>query len=429
LAREDSIYAAILALLAGCYSAQVFTPLRINNDAVILLSVAESAARHGGFLFHGRTTLYPPGYPALLASLLRMGIAHTWVIVAINAVFLFLGMLAARYILTVAFFHEPRHALRVCAVSLLSFVFIIFFTIPLTDFPFFCLAMCCLASMEHVLRMRIDGRFWLWLAGTSILLLGSIATRRVGLALIPAFLWMVIAHPTVKTYLKAMSRRRVLVAIGSLAFVVIFVIGWTATKLNVSLRDFESTIQGHTLAYAVSSIVDFRLRELGQITVNVPFLALPKFAQHMVPWAGALSLTAIVAGLFLKRRTLGPSDAFAIGYLAILSAWPLYDPRLWLPLIPLLISYCALTGAYIAARHRRIPGELVAVYLTVYSVMGLVWLASSTTITFSRSAFLTMYVPRNEFGPTYCAVLGACKDGFDPKAVDQNAAHLLHLYK
>ena len=139
--------------------------------------------------------------------------------------------------------------------------------------------------------------------------------------------------------------------------------------------------------------------------------------------------SAIIGGLFLKRKTLGPTDAFVIGYLAILSAWPLYDPRLWLPLIPLLISYCTLTIAHIAARHHGIPGKLVAVYLTVYSVIGMVWLGYSTMVTFSRSAFMTMYVPQNEFGPTYCAVLGTCKDGFDPRAVDQNVAHLLRLYK
>ena len=429
MAREDRIYAAILAFLAVCYSAQVFTPLRLNNDAVILLSEADSAAHNGGFLFHGRSTLYPPGYPALLASLLRMGIAHTWVIVALNAGFLFLGLFAVRYILTLTFFQEPGHVLRVCALSLVSFVFIIFFTIPLTDFPFFCLAMCCLASMEHTVRLRVGGSFWLWLSGTWILLLGSIATRRVGLALIPAFLWMVFSHPAVKTYVKARSHRRIIAAIGSLAFAVILVLGWIAVKLNVSLRDLESTTQGHTLAYTAASIIEFRLRELGQITANVPLHALPEVAQRIVPWAGALSLATIISGLFLKRKTFGPTDAFVIGYFAILFAWPLYDPRLWLPMIPLLIAYCTLTIAHIVARHHRVPGKLVAVYLTVYTVIGIEWLASSTMVTFSKSAFLTMYVPRNEFGPTYCAVLGTCKDGFDPRAVDQNVAHLLRLYK
>jgi len=429
LPRADRIYAAILAFLAVCYLAQIFTPLRLNDDAVTLLSEAESVAHNNGFLFNGQNTLYPPGYPALLASLLRMGVAHPWVILTLNAIFLFLGLFALRYVLTLTFFQDQRYVLKIYALSLLSFVFIIFFTLPLTDVPFFCVAMCCLASMEHTVRLRVGGRFWRWLLAACILFLGSIAVRRVGLALIPAFLWMVISHPTFKTHLKGWSLRRAIFAIGSLAFLVIVVIGWTAKNLNVSLRDFRSTVHGHTLAYTASSIIEYRLSELGQITANVPLRVLPEFAKHVLPWVGALSLTTVIVGLFLKRKTFGPTDAFVVGYLAIMFAWPLSNPRLWLPIIPLLIFYCTLTIAHIVARHHRVPVKLVAIYLTVYTVTGLEWLASSTMITFSRSAFLTMYVPQNEYAPTYCAVLGPCEDSFDPNAVDQNVAHLLRLYK
>jgi len=427
--REGRFYAAILAFLAACYLAQIFTPLRLNDDAVTLLSEAESVAHNNGFLVQGQSTLYPPGYPALLASLLRMGVAHSWVILTLNAGFLFLGLFALRYVLTLAFFRDQRYILTIYAASLLSFVFIIFFTLPLTDVPFFCVAMCCLAAMEHTVRLRVGGRFWRWLLVAGILLLGSLAVRRVGLALIPAFLWMVISLPAVKTYLKGGSRRRAVFAIGSLALFAIVVIGWTAVNLNVSLRDFRSTVHGRTLAYTAWSIIGYRLTELGQIAANVPLHTLPEFAQHVLPWVGALFLTTVIAGLFLKRKTFGPTDAFAVGYLAILFAWPMSNPRLWLPMIPLLISYCTLAIAHVVARHHRVPAKLVAVYVAVYTVMGLDWLASSTMITFSSSAFLTMYVPQNQYAPTYCAVLGTCKSGFDPSAVDQNVAHLLRLYK
>ena len=412
-----------------CYLAQLFTPLRLNDDAVTLLSEAESVAHNEGFSLHGQPTLYPPGYPALLASLLIMGVAHPWVILTFNAIFLFLGLFALRYLLTLTFLQDQRCVLKICALSLLSFILIIFFTLPLTDVPFFGVAMCCLAAMEHTVRLRIDRRFWRCLLAVCILFLGSIAVRRVGLALVPAFLWMVISHPAVKTYLKGWSRRSAIFAIGTLVFLVIAVIAWTAINLNVSLRDFRSTVQGHTLAYTVSSIVGYRLSELGQITANVPLHVLPESAQPVFPWVGALSLTTVIAGLFLKRKTFGPTDAFVVGYLAIMFAWPLSNPRLWLPVIPLLIFYCTLTIAHIAARHHRIPAKVVAIYLTFYVAMGLQWLASSTLITFSQSAFLTMYVPHNEYAATYCAVLGSCKDGFDPRAVDQNVAHILRLYK
>jgi len=429
LPRADRIYTAILAFLAVCYLAQIFTPLRLNDDAVTLLSEAESVAHNDGFLIHGQSTLYPPAYPGLLAALLSMGVAHTWVILTLNAAFLFLGLFALRYVITLTFLRDRDYVLKVYALSLLSFIFIIFFTLPLTDVPFFCIAMCCLASMEHTVRLRVGGRFWLWLSVAGTLLLGSIAVRRVGLALIPAFLWMVISHPAVKTYLKGWSRSRAIFTIGSFAFLVLVVIGWIATNLNVSLRDFTSTVRGQTVAYTAWSIIGYRLTELGQITANVPLHVVPEFARHVLPWVGALSLTAIIAGLLVKRKTFGPTDAFVVGYLAILFAWPLSNPRLWLPIIPLLIFYCTLSIAHIVARHHLVPAKLVAVYLTFYTVMGLAWLGSSTMITFSRTAFLTIYVPQNEYAATYCAVLGPCKDSFDPKAVDQNVAHLLRLYR
>ena len=429
MARSDRIYAAILAFLAVCYSAQVFTPLRVNNDAVVLLSEADSAAHNRGFLVHGRSTLYPPGYPALLALLLRMGIAHTWVIVALNAVFLFLGLFAVRYILTLTFFREQRFVLSVCVVSLLSFLFIKFFTIPLTDVPFFCLAMCSLAAMEHAVRLRVGARFWLWLSAAGILVLGSIAVRRVGIALIPAFLWMVISHSTVKTYLKTMAVRVAISAMGVLACGAILARISIVADLNLWLRDFESATRGHTLTNLASTNLGFRLRELGEITANVPFIAVPEFARQVIPWAGAFLLTGLMSGLFFQRRTFGSTEVFVISYLAILIAWPYYDPRFWLPLIPLLISYCTLTMKRVFARHPHLLRTLLTAYLAVYALVGMAWLVSSTMVTFSRSAFLTMFVPENQYGSAYCAVLGPCKDGFDPRAVDQNVAHLLRLYK
>src|SRR5258708_9538427 len=75
---------AVLLLLTTCFVLQVFTPLRLNNDAIVLLSMGESAAHGGGFLDSGQKTVFPPGYPALLAGLLRVGFAHPLVIVGLN---------------------------------------------------------------------------------------------------------------------------------------------------------------------------------------------------------------------------------------------------------------------------------------------------------------------------------------------------------
>jgi hypothetical protein len=54
----------LLAILAASFVLQIFSPLRLNNDAITLLSMAESAAYGRGFLSDGQTTFLPSGYPA-----------------------------------------------------------------------------------------------------------------------------------------------------------------------------------------------------------------------------------------------------------------------------------------------------------------------------------------------------------------------------
>jgi hypothetical protein len=68
----------LMLFLTFWYVLQVFRPLRLNNDAFVLLTMAESAAHSGGFSDSGQT-VFPPGYPALLAVLIRAGLPRSWV--------------------------------------------------------------------------------------------------------------------------------------------------------------------------------------------------------------------------------------------------------------------------------------------------------------------------------------------------------------
>src|ERR1035437_1275896 len=142
----------LLLLLAICFLLQVFSPLRLNTDAIILLSMGESAAHGGGFLDSGQKTVHPPGYPALLAALMRVGLARPWAIVGLNAVFLSAGLFATYSLLIREFFEDKSVVLIICSLFLLSFIVVKHFPIPLTDVPFFCCSMCCLAVMSKTTK-------------------------------------------------------------------------------------------------------------------------------------------------------------------------------------------------------------------------------------------------------------------------------------
>ena len=93
--------------------------------------MGESAAHGGGFLDSGRETVFPPGYPALLAILLRLGLAHSWVIVGLNVVFfLLVGLFAPYSLLIREFFEDKTVAPMICSFFLLSSVVIKHFTLP-----------------------------------------------------------------------------------------------------------------------------------------------------------------------------------------------------------------------------------------------------------------------------------------------------------
>lgn len=377
---------AALVAVALAYCIQLPTPLRLHNDTVVLVSMGESAARGGGFLYHGSASHYPQGYPAIVAALLELGWFHVWTAVAINYLFLALGLFAVSKFLP--------HGRVMALLTLLSFVTIKHATIPLTDLVFFGVAMLCLLALER-------GRVF----ESCLLVLIAIALRRNGVALVPPLLWVLY------------RRRRVLI-LPALAAAAL------AIRLTSTLRDFHNTVAGHTIFDSARQILGFRLLEFGEIAANVPAGGLPAIGKVLLPCAGTLFLGLIAAGLWIRRRGFGPIELFFLGYAAILFVWPYYDPRFWLPVLPLLFGFAA--PAVERLVRRGLPRELPAAYLMVFSTMGILVLAVSIRITYSGAQFPDAY-GNAQFRPTYCAYYGTCPA--NPADIDADGLHLLRTYQ
>lgn len=375
-----------LVAVALAYCIQLPTPLRLHNDTVVLLSMGESAARGGGFLYHGHVSHYPQGYPAMVAALLRLGWFHVWTAVAVNYLFLALGLFAASKFLP--------HGRLLALLTLLSFVTIKHATIPLTDLVFFGVAMLCLLAFE---RCRVFE--------SCILVLAAIALRRNGVALVPPLVWV-------------LYRRRRALILPALAAAAL------AVRLTSTLSDFHNTVAGHTLFDSAAQILGFRLTEFGEIAANLPAGGLPAIAKVLLPCAGALFIALIAAGLWMRRRSFGPVEVFLIGYAAILFAWPYYDPRFWLPVLPLLFGYAA--GALQRVIPPALNKELLAAYVMVFSMLGVMVLGVSIRITYSGAQFPDAY-GNAQFRPTYCAYYGSCAT--HPSDIDADGLHLLRTYR
>lgn len=418
--RDRSVQ-ILLLLLAVCYVLQVFTPLRLNNDAIVLLSMGESAAQGAGFLNDGQKTLFPPGYPALLAVLLKAGFAHSWVIVGLNMVFLSTGLFAAYILLIREFFEDKAVVLIVCSLFLLSYVVIKHSTIPLADVPFFCCSMCCLAVMSQARSADSNWRFGVLVGTAGLLALAAMTVRTIGGTLFPSLVFMIAASPQAASLLKGVSMRTKLIvaAVGAL-------VGGCAMLLLARTpywRFFVGGAQKGSVSAWILQILSCRLADLGELFGNFPLSKLPTRLHIMVPWMGFLLLLLMLLGLATKRKKVGPTDVFMVCYMAVLFVWPFSDARFWLPVIPLQIAYVVL-----AIKSLRCPKGLITMYCIVYATLGFGVIAYSTRITFAGRKFPDRYGD-GTLRPTYCAALQSCGDGGDPNKVDAKALRLLQEYK
>lgn len=426
----------LLLVLAVCFLLQIFSPLRLNRDAITLLSAGESAAHGGGFLEDGEPILFPPGYPALLAVLMRLGLAHPWALVGLNAVFLSAGLFAGYFLLIREFFEDKAVVLFICSFFLLSFVVVKHFPIPLTEVPFFCCSMCCLAVMSQAKKMDWNWRFVALTVSALILAIAAITVRSVGVALVPPFLLMIVCTPRFKSLLKRLSRRTklavvvasVFAAVGTMLVIAKTSVGRAALVSFCGgycsvLRDFIADAKKSKISIVVSKIVFDRLTEFGELFDNLPISKTPVRLHVMVPWIGLLLLLLTLFGLATKRRQIGPTEVFLVCYVVILFAWPFSDARFWLPVLPILIAYSLL-----AVRSLKFPNWVVMIYALVFATLGFVAIAYTTRISFAGSKFPDRYGD-GELRPTYCAVFQSCQDGGDPNKVNAKALRLLREYK
>lgn len=422
LAMSDSMkYRAahvLLVFLAVCFALQVFSPLRLNNDAIVLLSMGESAAHGNGFLYDGQKPVFPPGYPALLAVLLRVGLAHPWVIVSLNMAFLSMGLFAAHSVLVHEFFEDRTLALAACSFFLLSYVVIKHSTLPLTDAPFFGLAMSSIALMSRAERMQSGRGLGSVIVGAMLLAAAAMGVRTVGAALFPPLVLIIAARGQFMEWLKGLSFRGRVAVVGGAVFV-----GGAAAVMLVATPYWQFFIGGKKgwVGSLLLQTLVYRVSELGELFGNFPFSKLPIKLHVLVPLMGVILLLLLIRGF--GTRKVRPTDTFVVCYVGVLLLWPYYDARYWLPVIPFLIGYTIL-----AVRSLRLPGLVVAVYCFGYAALGFAVIAYSTRITFAGCAFPDRYGDGN-LRATYRAALPSCGACVEPDRVDAKVVHLLREYR
>jgi hypothetical protein len=406
------------ALLVVCllYVVQLWSPLRLTGDSIELLSMASSAADGHGFLDHGRKTHYPPGYPAMVVCLDRVGVARAWSLVGLNALFLFVGFVSANYAARHYFKLSSDWGTATILFTAISFALIKHFTLPLTDIPSFGISMIAVALLVRAERESGTSYYIFWAAALSISIM-SILVRPIAVALFPCLVWSLGAHIGFGDIL----RRNKTISIGFVALTAVLACAASVLLLQTKyVQEALSVLARQGLGRGIRSILLARVHEIGELSLNAPASKLGMLAPLV--WVfGATGITALV--VYVRHCRLGFVEVYLAAYAFIMLLWPYRDTRFWTPVLPLMFAELfSLAQPWTFTGWKK---HVSVLYSSVYALMGLAALAYSTWITFSGRDFPHRYGDEN-LRSTYELFYSDPK--VDKSRVNEPALELLQRY-
>jgi hypothetical protein len=412
------VVAVLGAGFAIGYAIQAATPLRLNTDAVTFLEMAASATDGHGF----PKTRYPPGYPAIVSGLERIGAATSAGLVACNIAATAAALAAFFWIFTRRLRLSTEASAAICLVSAASWVWIKHVTLPLSDMPFLgvsavAILLITMAETEHGLR-----RTGL-LSGAAICCALAVLLRTIGIALVPALIWAASGRGV----LKWLRSKPWLAASSAALMATIAIVGFIRLWHTEYFQNFLSVGEREGVVGMLVRNLGWRLDEFGEMTVNVPQFKAPESMHAAFTIVGAAILALCAGGLVCRRKFVSSTEIYLAAFAAILFVWPWYDPRFWLPVIPLLAAYVWMGATRIADQwptFRNRATLFLCLPLAVFLLLGIVSLAYSTRITFAGEKFPERY-GNGKAIDTYRAALG---QPHDPAKVSLEELMLLKRY-
>ena len=423
-----------LCLLSVGYLLQIFSPLRINTDSYRLLSMAVSAYQGQGYLVDGHTDQYPLAYPFVVKTLLQTDMASSMVIVILNLLCLFVGILA--FYASIRTWHGSVRAMLPLAFVLSSWVMVKHVTLPITELLYFGLSLLSLFFVM-VFLYKDGHRKWWFLAIASVISYFALLTRTAGITLFPVLMLTAVLHKDNTPYIaRFFTLRRCILAVvytTAILFCVWLLLhrtSWYAlqfTRPDSYWQAMLALLGRGTLAEFFFQNINYRILEFGEVFTNFPSNKAPQFLP-VVYLVGAVSWCVVLFGVWLLLRTKSylPFVLYFLTYSALMLMWPYYDPRFWLPLLPVL-AFLFLTGS--DSFVCRMPATQYALrcYMLGFVFLGFVALYFSSKISLSGTEFSELYGD----GTGRMTYRLAFKNGksVDMQKIDEGQLQLLRIFE
>ncbi|HVU56506.1 MAG TPA: hypothetical protein VHD83_15680 [Puia sp.] len=374
--------------LAAFYLLNCLTPIRLHVDMVryfLIKDCIEFGCPPDSDAAHD---YMPYGYTALLLVLSKLHLLHSFVLVLINILYLAGGLWMVKKL-----FGETLRPYALLFIVLLNWTVIKYVTHPMSEMQYIFFSM---ASLYFFHRYTKDKRI---VSLVTAFALGGLAflTRSVGVSLIAALVAGLVWQYR-KALLELILRNKVYV-IAIFAVIVGVLIFSKQLGLDHYTGVFTKQFQkGVTFA----AMIKWHFAEWSEVGFNTSIVKLfpyiPSTAAKLVfTITGILFFAGFAWVLFIRKNNVPfIVKAYLAFYTVLMFDWPFYDPRFWVPVLPL----AAAVIAQLPLPKARMPRVLATAFCAVYLMLGVAAVGYFTYTSLNKKVMVRTQangVYRNEY--------------------------------
>lgn len=371
--------AALILVLTGVYVAACFTPLRVNYDTIRYFALMETMDGTWPAAFQGDRDFLPYGYPAFLWALQKLHILSPFTIGLFQLGYLLGSLWFVRQI-----FPSSLKTSHLVLFTLLNWLSLRFVVTPLSEMQFVFFSTGAICFFQRFVSGHQIKHLLLLLLFTGL----AVVTRTAGLLLVAALIVSYLLQ--YRAPLSRWIQQKKLYATLILA-TVLAILALAAQQLNAGLYAkyiYNNVLQNTELfftKYLLQHFVDW-----ASVFINVPSGKVKQFMPEV--WvstlyimAGSFFLVLIVYRLCSKKFTIPlVVRVYLAAYLLLIFNWPYFEPRFWMPVLPLLITVLLLPKNGKAGKVYQIMAPLIKVG---YAMAGVFAIGYYLHIAFDKKAF------------------------------------------
>jgi len=406
----------VTGILVGVYLLNCLTPLRLHVDMLRYYNIKECIEFGCPPDSEAAKDYLPYGYTVLLLLLSKLGILKSFTIVLINCIYLF----AALYLLK-KMFAATLQPFFFLIVVLLSWTIIKFVVHPLSELQYLFFSIASL----YFYQQYSDTKKILPLLLAFIFGIIGFLTRTVGITLIAALIVSLIWGYR-KQLILLIRKNRILIAV-----IILSAIGVIIFSKQLGLNHYRGVMSKQFQeGKSFGQIIQWHFTEWAEILLNT---SVAKAINYFPPGIGKIFFIILGVLLFagflfilFRRRNNLPFvvKAYLLCYSLLIFNWPFYDPRFWVPIIPLIAII--ITQTIFFDKSKPLKTVLSSMFI-VYALLGVFAIGFITYTSLNKRSLARTQangVYRNEYETHFFG-----KPQSDTaRHIDASALHILQKY-